>query len=400
MFRVGLAAVFSLLLCSGMEGQAASPSLGIFEGHTDVGQVLHPGSVEYDAAAKSYTVSGSGENMWFATDEFQFVWTKVSSADVTIASNLSIPGEGGEGHRKGVLMIRQSLDTDSAYVDAARHGDGLTSLQFRERKGAITREIESNVSGPVQLRLEKQGDRFYMWVAVENEPLQFAGGSARVEMTPPFYVGIGVCAHRKDAVEKVRFGNVTLDTRVNHPHATYSTVQTVLLSGDARVGFVSADRLTSPGWTADGHSLTFDAGGEHREVPFSPLKTAAPVGPAIVPSMDALATKVVVDARRGEMAIFRMTAAGRQPIRAFADYHAVAASLSPDATHLVYFTAPRSFSMTAAIQEMSVCLMSLAAELDPGKILATFTGGPGSVGAQPWSPDGKRIVFISYQTME
>ncbi len=59
--------------------------MSIFEGHTDAGQVLHPGFVDYDAAGKSYTVSGSGENRWFATDEFQFVWTKVSVAPDAMA---------------------------------------------------------------------------------------------------------------------------------------------------------------------------------------------------------------------------------------------------------------------------------------------------------------------------
>ncbi len=45
-------------------------------------------------------------------------------------------------------MIRQSLDADSAYVDVALHGDGLTSLQFREAKGAATHEVQANVSAP------------------------------------------------------------------------------------------------------------------------------------------------------------------------------------------------------------------------------------------------------------
>jgi hypothetical protein len=30
--------------------------------------VLHAGSVEYDASKGAYTISGSGENMWLATD--------------------------------------------------------------------------------------------------------------------------------------------------------------------------------------------------------------------------------------------------------------------------------------------------------------------------------------------
>jgi Tol biopolymer transport system component len=33
------------------------------------------------------------------------------------------------------------------------------------------------------------------------------------------------------------------------------------------------------------------------------------------------------------------------------------------------------------------------------KTLVSFVGGPESLGELPWSPDGKRIVFVSYQPM-
>jgi hypothetical protein len=32
--------------------------------------------------------------------------------------------------------------------------------------------------------------------------------------------------------------------------------------------------------------------------------------------------------------------------------------------------------------------------------LARFIGGQGSLGTQPWSPDGRRVAFVSYQSME
>ena len=35
---------------------------GTFEGHGDVGTVLHPGAVEYDAGQKTYRITVSGEN--------------------------------------------------------------------------------------------------------------------------------------------------------------------------------------------------------------------------------------------------------------------------------------------------------------------------------------------------
>jgi len=230
----------------------------MFEGQSDVGDVLHPGSAEYDAASKTYTLSGAGENMWFAKDEFHFVWKKISAEDLSLTANISILSAGGNDHRKGVLMIRQSLDGDDVYVDAARHGEGLTSLQFREKRGAITHEIESNVSGPARLKIEKRGNRFYMFVSGEGGRLEFAGGSAWVELRVPFYVGLGICAHDKNAVEKAAFSDVELDTDPKHfkGKGHFSTIETVLLSGDARTGFVSQRHLTSPGWSSDGHALT------------------------------------------------------------------------------------------------------------------------------------------------
>jgi hypothetical protein len=70
-----------------------------------------------------------------ARDAFHFAWKK-ASGDLALAADVAFLGAGKDPHRKACLMIRQSLDADSAYVDVALHGDGLTSLQFREAKGA------------------------------------------------------------------------------------------------------------------------------------------------------------------------------------------------------------------------------------------------------------------------
>ncbi len=177
-------------------GTEAATAAGIFESHGDVGAVLHPGSLEYDAAKRSYTIAGSGENMWFASDAFQFVWKKMSG-DVTLTADIAFLGKGVNEHRKAVLMIRQSLDADSAYADAALHGSGLTSLQYREEKGAATQEIQANISAPKRLRIEKRGAYFSMWLAEETGDFHLASGSTRIALKEPFYVGIGVCSHDK-----------------------------------------------------------------------------------------------------------------------------------------------------------------------------------------------------------
>jgi TolB protein len=119
-------ACLSLLSAALPWAQSPAP-LGIFDQHADAGAVLHPGAAEFDPAQKTYTVSGSGENMWASADAFHFAWKKVSG-DVSLAADIRFLGEGGDPHRKAVLMVRQSLDADSVYADAALHGVGLTSL--------------------------------------------------------------------------------------------------------------------------------------------------------------------------------------------------------------------------------------------------------------------------------
>jgi len=246
--------------------------LGLFDSHADVGAVLHPGAVEYDASTGSYTVTGSGENMWFAADAFQFAWKKVSGDRMSLAATINFIGSGGNMHRKAVLMIRQSLDADSVYLDVARHGNGMTSLQYRDAKGAATQEIQASVSAPRRLQIEKRGDYFHMLLG-EGTELHLAAGSPQVRLAEPFYVGIGVCSHDKDVVEKAVFSNVALE--ISGPAAEtrpslYSTLETVpIASADRRVVYVTPGRIEAPNWTPDGQTLVFNRMGRLERVPVS-----------------------------------------------------------------------------------------------------------------------------------
>ena len=59
--RIILLAALFLPLYS---ASAQSTAIGIFDNHADVGAVKNKGAVEFDAAAKSYPVTGGGENVW------------------------------------------------------------------------------------------------------------------------------------------------------------------------------------------------------------------------------------------------------------------------------------------------------------------------------------------------
>jgi TolB protein len=269
MRRLHPPALIALIVCtcsvvlSRAWSQDAARRVGIFEGHSDVGTVLHPGAVDYDASKRTYTISGSGENMWFAADAFQFVWKKISG-DVTLTADISFLTKTGNEHKKAALMLRQNLDADSVYADVALHASGLTSLQFRDETGAITREIQSNISAPKRLRIAKRGEYVYMSLSAEGEP-KVAGGWLRIPLQGEFYVGLGVCSHDMDVVEKTTFSNVELTqpgVAVSGKPTLYSTLETVTIaSADRRVAYLAPGRFEAPNWIRDGSAFLFNRDG-------------------------------------------------------------------------------------------------------------------------------------------
>lgn len=247
-----------------------TPSLGIFENHQDVGSVQPAGTAQYDAATKSYTLSASGANIWANTDAFQFVWKKVSG-DVSLAADIAMLTSGGNPHKKAVLMIRQSLDPDSAYADVAFHGNGMTALQFRQTKGGDTHEVQSNIPAPKRVRINKRGDYFYLYVAATAQsPLSPAGASIKVPLQGDYYIGIGLCSHDEKTVEKAAFQNVELKTltpATGEP-ILYSTLETVAInSTDRRVSYVSPTHFEAPNWTRDGSAFLFNRDGHIERLP-------------------------------------------------------------------------------------------------------------------------------------
>lgn len=182
----------------------------IFEASGDVGVCNIPGSVSYDEATKTYTVTASGKNMWEKTDQFFMVWKKVSG-DFSLSAKIAFEGPGANLHRKMGLIIRESLDTDAVYADIAIHsGDGLTALQYRLEKGAITEHIVSENKASDYLTLERHGDKILMKTASGHFTDQ-ADGELSIQLPETCYVGLFMCSHEADISETGYFSEVKFE---------------------------------------------------------------------------------------------------------------------------------------------------------------------------------------------
>ena len=246
--------------------------VGIFEGHGDVGTVRHPGSVAARADGRSYAVTGGGSNMWMTKDAFHYAWKK-ASGDLSIAADAGFVGRGVDPHRKACLVIRQGLEPDSAYVDVALHGDGLTSLQFRDEAGAATHEVQANVLAPRRLKIEKRGGYVRLFLAGPGGEIAYAGAAVRIAFKDPYYVGLGVCSHNDDVTECATFSDVEVvsplpPTPPSTKPVLYSSLETQsMASTDRRVVHLTPTRIEAPNWLRDGKTLIYNSGGRIYRIP-------------------------------------------------------------------------------------------------------------------------------------
>jgi hypothetical protein len=199
--------------------------IGMFQGQSDVGSAVVPGSASYDAKTGQYTIHSAGYNVWYTRDEFRYLWKKMSG-DVSLAADIAFPDPNGYGDRKAVLVIRQSLDDDSKEVLVALHGAGMIQLAQRPEKDVRVKDTEYRIGGrgriaginpdhlsevmAKRIGIEKRGDAFALFVSVEGEPMHQFGPPITLHLDPPFYVGIGFCSHLPDKSDTAVLSNVVL----------------------------------------------------------------------------------------------------------------------------------------------------------------------------------------------
>jgi len=180
----------------------------LFENFDNIGSCKLPGGFVYNKDKDMYTLSGSGYDMWFETDEFSMAWKEVSG-DFKLSADVALAGEGTHELRKMGLIIRESLDPDAVHANVALHGNGLAALQFRLEKGGETFDILSDNNTPEHIVMERVGNTIIMRTGNREQP------DATVELVLPqkSYVGLFICSHEVDELETGYFSNVRLEQK-------------------------------------------------------------------------------------------------------------------------------------------------------------------------------------------
>jgi TolB protein len=244
---------------------AQSADVGIFDGQDDIGKVKHAGSGTYDGKLQEYKVSGSGTNIWAMHDEFHFVWKKMKG-DFILRADAAFIGKGVEEHRKIGWMVRSSLDSGSKHISAVVHGAGLTSFQFRRAADGAMEEKKFDILSPDVIQLERKGNTYTMSVAHKGD-LFVSQEISNVDLGDDVYVGLFICAHNPNVVEKAVFNDVRIVVPAGStlvPYKQYLGSDLEILdveTQNSRIIYQSPKSIQAPNWMKDGKHLLYNSDG-------------------------------------------------------------------------------------------------------------------------------------------
>jgi len=375
--------------------------LALFDSHGDLGPVARPGSVAEDSREGALVISGAGANMWFASDEGHFLWKRMKG-DFIVSARIAFIGEGVEAHRKIGWMARSTKDTDSAHASAVVHGDGLTSLQFRRARGAETEEAPIvTVTGADQVQLERRGRTFIMSAARFGEPYERVSVED-LNLGEEVLVGLFVCSHNADVVEKARFTNVRITVPAPPdlvPYRDYLGGAIELLDVDTgwrTTVFRSERPIQAPNWTKDGRFLLYNVDGRLDRLELATGKVSTlDTGFATANNNDHVLS---FDGKRlglshhsgddqDESVIYVLPAKGGAPERVTAKAPSYLHGWSPDGRFLVY----------TGGRDGNYDIYKIPVE---GGDEIRLTDAPGLDDGPEYAPDGRHIYFNSARTGE
>ena len=180
----------------GSGGSGGSGSLPAPWADSDIGSVSAAGSASYSTG--TFTIAGSGADVWNNADAFHFVYQPVSG-DTTIVAEVDSVQQASTWSKAGV-MIRESLTAGSTHAFMLVSAAKGVALQWRSATGGASSNIAGSTSTPPRwVKLVRAGDTFTGYESADGVAWTTVG-SAQIPMSAStIYVGLATTSHTTSA---------------------------------------------------------------------------------------------------------------------------------------------------------------------------------------------------------
>jgi hypothetical protein len=161
-----------------------------------------------EAPAGTYTMTGSGVDIWDTADEFHFAFKEFTGAGTIIAKVESV--QNTHGFAKAGVMIRDTLDADSRYTGVFITPENGVRFQYRNTAGGVTdRQFVEGITAPQWVKLERtSGGLVRAYYSADGTTWE-RFNLTQVMMNTPMYIGLGVTSHDAALTCEAKFSNVS-----------------------------------------------------------------------------------------------------------------------------------------------------------------------------------------------
>jgi endoglucanase Acf2/regulation of enolase protein 1 (concanavalin A-like superfamily) len=179
---------------------------------SDVGAVAASGSASHSSG--TFTVAGSGADIWGTADEFRYVYQPVTG-DVTLTARIVSLTNSNSWAKAGV-MIRETTAANAKHASTIITPTNGLSFQRRAIAGGGSEHTGSGGSAPYWLRIKRVGNVFTSEISTNGSSWSTVG-TQTISMTSTVQVGLAVTSHADGSLCTAIFDNVVVSTTSNVP---------------------------------------------------------------------------------------------------------------------------------------------------------------------------------------
>lgn len=224
-----------------------------------IGASPSAGTVTSTAASGRIDVTGPGDSIDGAADSFQFIYQALPGDGEIVARVAGFTNAASHPHAG--LMLRASLDDNSAHAEIFATADNGVGFRSRDTTGAgMDNRSRIDVSAPVWLKLARLGQRVTAYTSSDGAIWQAMGALPVLPSGATVYAGLSVTTDSQDG-GMATFDHLTLRLAGSTPPEIATTLfgpsATAAGSASTSGGQPGAYVLTSNGRSLDGDQQSF-----------------------------------------------------------------------------------------------------------------------------------------------